>query len=281
MAMTPGEIKRLLTAERIQLTKALGQNFLHDPNQIRRIVDEAHLTNSDRVLEIGPGLGALTQVLLERVPHVLAIEMDHRLYRYLRKRISDEGRLTLMHADALDYLRTQNPDLSDWKVVSNLPYSVASLLLVEFAKTPNPPRRLAVTLQFEVAQRLTASAGDEQYGVLTLLVRLRYQPAIAFKIPPECFFPAPEIHSACVTLEKRLEPPLPPTRFKAFEKIVKRGFSQRRKMMMKLLKADWPLAKIEDAFARLGLSPQVRAESVTFEQHVELTKLLAPDQIEP
>jgi 16S rRNA (adenine1518-N6/adenine1519-N6)-dimethyltransferase len=277
--MTLNQIRQTLETERIQLTKSLGQNFLHDANQIRRIVDAAELETTDRVLEIGPGLGALTQLLLEKVPEVLALEKDQRLYDLLQVRWANHQGLKLVHADALDCFHRHPTDWSDWKVVSNLPYSVASSILVEFAKAATAPARMSITLQLEVAQRLAAAPRAEGYGVLTLLVQLRYALMGIFKIPATCFFPVPDVDSACVILLRRPRPLLEHGQFRSFEKIVKRGFSQRRKMMMKLLKADWPLARLEGAFAELGISAQARAETLSLEQYVELTKRLCHQEL--
>jgi 16S rRNA (adenine1518-N6/adenine1519-N6)-dimethyltransferase len=127
-----------------------------------------------------------------------------------------------------------------------------------------------------VAQRLTATAGTEHYGILGLLLGLRYQAHAGFKIPASCFFPAPDVDSACVILEERLDPLLPERLHAAFTRIVKRGFSQRRKMMLKLLKQDWPGDKLLTAFEQVGLSPQTRAEKVSLEQFTRLTQILAP-----
>ena len=277
--MTLNQIRHILDKERIQLTKSLGQNFLHDANQIRRIVDAAELETTDRVLEIGPGLGALTQLVLDKVPEVLALEKDQRLYDLLRARWANHQGLKLVHADALEYFQRHLTDWSDWKVVSNLPYSVASSILVEFAKAATAPARMSITLQLEVAQRLAAAASEEGYGVLTLLVQLRYALMGMFKIPATCFFPVPDVDSACVVLVRRPVPLIEPSQFRAFEKIVKRGFSQRRKMMMKLLKTDWPLPKLEAAFAELGISAQARAETLSLEQYVELTRRLCHQEL--
>jgi 16S rRNA (adenine1518-N6/adenine1519-N6)-dimethyltransferase len=158
--------------------------------------------------------------------------------------------------------------------VANLPYSVASPILVELAQTRQRPERMVATLQLEVAQRLMAKSGDEDYGVLTLLVQLDYEPREWFKIPASCFFPEPDVDSACVVLIRRAQPLLPENQHAAFVKIVKRAFSQRRKMMLKLLKQDWPLGKLEQAFDELRLSQQIRAEEVSLEQFVSLAKTL-------
>jgi 16S rRNA (adenine1518-N6/adenine1519-N6)-dimethyltransferase len=293
--MKLSEMREVLTRRDIQLTKSLGQNFLHDANQLQKIVGAAELSKTDKVLEIGPGLGPLTELLLEKAGEVLAIEMDARLVDFLCERFGTEERnsdlLTdalknqdaapdqsaafhLLHDDALVFLKREPRDWSNWKLVANLPYSVASPILVELAQSPRRPERMVTTLQLEVAQRLMARADDDDYGVLTLLVQLDYEPRDSFKIPADCFFPAPNVDSMCVVLQRRARPLLADGQRAAFVKIVKRAFSQRRKMMLKLLKQDWAVDKLASAFAKLKISPQERAEKLSLEQFVALTKLL-------
>ena len=157
------------------------------------------------------------------------------------------------------FIKRERRDWTEWKLVANLPYSVASPILVELAQAPQRPERMVVTLQLEVAQRLMAGADDDDYGVLTLLVQLDYAPREWFKIPARCFFPAPDVDSACVVLRRREKPLLADDQREAFVKIVKRSFSQRRKMMLKLLKQDWPAEKLVPVFAAMNSSPQERA----------------------
>jgi len=328
--MKLSEMRDLLAREDIQLTKSLGQNFLHDGNQLRRIIEAAELSKSDKVLEIGPGLGPLTELLLKNAAEVLAIEKDGRLVQVLSQRFGvadensnrwvesrdtrtsgtstkvlplpgEEGRgegerrypnshsqpyvqkkletgetpvLHLLHDDALEFLKRAPHDWRDWKLVANLPYSVASPILVELAQGERSPQRIVATLQLEVARRLMAQAGDDDYGLLTLLVQLDFEPRDSFKIPAGCFFPQPDVDSACVILDRRATPLLPEELRANFHAIVKRAFSQRRKMMLKLLKADWPEDSLTRAFAQAGLSPQTRAETVAVPQFVSLTSLL-------
>jgi len=273
--MKLSEIKQILADANVQLSKSLGQNFLHDANQLCRIVAAAELSESDRVLEIGPGLGPLTEHLLPVPREVMAIETDRRLIEFLEKRFASVKNLNLIHDDALEYVRQHPRDWSEWKVVANLPYSVASRLLVELAQLERGPKLMVVTLQMEVAQRLLAEADDEDYGLLTLLVHLRYQPEGWFKIPPSCFFPEPKVDSACLKLVQRTEPLLSMAQAAIFYKVVKRSFSQRRKMMFKLLKQNWPVQTLEAAFAQAGLSTQIRAEAVSLDQFVKLSQVLS------
>ncbi|HZI32285.1 MAG TPA: 16S rRNA (adenine(1518)-N(6)/adenine(1519)-N(6))-dimethyltransferase RsmA, partial [Candidatus Binatia bacterium] len=262
--MKLSDMRDLLARHDIQLTKSLGQNFLHDAHQLDRIVATAELSKADKVLEIGPGLGPLTERLLDKAGEVLAIEKDARLVPILRERFGSElkcetpaltpalsheeragvrendntiypHRLSLLHDDALDFLKREPRDWHDWKLVANLPYSVASPILVELAAGMRAPKMIVATLQLEVAQRLMAQTDDDDYGVLTLLVQLDFEPRGWFQIPPGCFFPPPDVNSACVRLVRRAVPLLPEPQRKIFHRLVKQSFSQRRKMMLKLL----------------------------------------------
>jgi 16S rRNA (adenine1518-N6/adenine1519-N6)-dimethyltransferase len=291
-------MRALLAKRDIQLTRSLGQNFLHDGNQLRRIVEAANILPTEKILEIGPGLGPLTELLLAKAGEVLAIETDARLVDFLCERFGAEkqsdarlenslagdsaagddaqtlGAFHLLHDDALAFLKRERRDWSDWKLVANLPYSVASPILVELAAGMRAPKMIVATLQLEVAQRLMAAADADDYGILTLLVQLDFAPREWFKIPAGCFFPSPDVDSACVILERRAVPLLPENLRASFVKIVKRAFSQRRKMMLKLLKADWPKEKLDAAFAELKISPMERAEKLSLEQFVALANIL-------
>jgi len=327
------EMRELLAKRDIQLTKSLGQNFLHDAKQLERIVASAELTKSDKVLEIGPGLGPLTELLLAKAGEVLAVEMDGRLVEFLAERfglVSKEGEpaLTptlspgereseadapvdsvptdssqrgnekppllgeragvredkdpnhpdnffLIHDDALAFLKRDPRDWSEWKLVANLPYSVASPILVELAAGVRAPKMIVATLQLEVAQRLMSQTDDDDYGVLTLLVQLDFEPRGWFKIPADCFFPAPNVDSACVCLVRRATPLLTEEQRVLFRRLAKKSFSQRRKMMLKLLKQEWPKEQLEAAFTELNISFQERAEKLSLGQFVELTKWLS------
>jgi 16S rRNA (adenine1518-N6/adenine1519-N6)-dimethyltransferase len=272
--VTLSEIKKILTEENLQLTKSLGQNFLHDRVQIRRITQAAELTPSDSVLEIGPGLGPLTELLLEQSGQVIAVEKDRRLFDVLQRRWGDRQGLTLIHADVLQYLRLQPRDWRGWKVVSNLPYSVGSSILVALAENPNPPLLMSVTLQWEVVGRLLAGPGTKDYGIFTLLMQGIFQTERSFKIPAGCFFPQPNVDSGCVRLVRRNPVLIAQEEFRQFKQVVKRSFSQRRKKMFKLLRADWPEEALDEAFVQAGISPMARAESVSLEQHIHLSRLL-------
>ena len=278
--MTLSDIRDVLYERELKLSKSLGQNFLHDQNQVRRILAAAEAGPGDKILEIGPGLGPLTEALLQKGCEVLAIEKDQRLFDFLQQKFAGAARLQLLRDDALDYLKTHRA-WGGWKLVSNLPYSAGSSILVELAQADNPPERMAATLQVEVAARISAGAGSPHYGILGLLLQLRYQSAAGFRIPRSCFFPEPDVESACVNLVRRPVPLLPDELRPLFVALVRRAFSQRRKMMFKLLKQDWPEARLAEAFRQPALSPQIRAEAVGLEQFVRLTEHLGRAQTRP
>jgi 16S rRNA (adenine1518-N6/adenine1519-N6)-dimethyltransferase len=270
--MKLAQIRHTLDTEGIRLTKSLGQNFLHDQNQLARIAQAADLGDNDSVLEIGPGLGCLTSHLLGGHRTVMAIETDNRLVEFLTRHYASTPQLQIVHADALRFLREHSGSWQDWKCVSNLPYSVASPILVELAIHPSPPARIVTTVQTEVADRIRSPHGSGDYGILSLLIQANFEPGESFKIPPPCFFPPPNVDSTCITLHRRKSRLLGPGEFPTFCKIVKRGFSQRRKMMIKLLKADWNIEWISVLLEELGLDPKVRAEQVSLDQFVRMTQ---------
>ena len=278
--MNLSEIRNLLREEDIMLTKSLGQTFMHDQNQLRKIVGLAKLTAADHVIEIGPGLGSLTGLLLQTAGHVTAIETDRRLVKLLDERFGERGNFTLQHADAMKIVRKTEFDWSGHKLVANLPYSIASPLLIDLAESQGRPRGMIVTLQLEVVQRLLAQSATKEYGVLTLLIGLHYATGESFVIPRGSFYPEPNVDSGCIELLRRETPLLLPELCPVFKKIVKRVFAERRKKMMKLLKRDWPEAAVVEAFDALGLDEKIRAERVTLEQFTELTQRLSRAEID-
>lgn len=273
--MKLSEMREILAARGIQLTKSLGQNFLHDANQLAKIASLGALTAADKILEIGPGLGPLTELLLASGAKVFAIEKDRRLVDILRERFAAYPNFDLLCDDALAYLKEKDRDWANWKLVANLPYSVASPILVELALGTHPPERLVATLQLEVVQRIFSKANDEHYGLLSLYLQLRFEPVEWFKIPSGCFFPAPDVDSATIFLKRRERALLPPELVRTFQRLVKLAFSERRKMMAKLLKQQWPADRISAAMQQLEISPQARAQTVSLEQFVALTRLLS------
>ncbi len=287
------EMREVLATRQIQLTRSLGQNFLHDANQLRRILTLAGVGPADRVLEIGPGLGPLTELLLAAGAHVLAVEKDARLVQVLRERLAVPGpagdpsasspspRIEIIHQDALAWLRRERRDWRGWKMVSNLPYSVASPLLVDLADAERGPDLMVATLQLEVVHRLLAEAGSKDYGIISLLVQHSYEGVGSFKIPRTCFFPEPDVDSGCVALRRRVQAPPGLAERHVYDRVVKRAFSERRKKALKLLRFDWPGETLTCAWRDLELPEDIRAERITREQFLELARRLKHDHVSP
>lgn len=275
--MTLTQMRSILRERDLWLTKSLGQNFLHDQNQIDRILDLAEIHPSDRILEIGPGLGALT-ARFASIPDLqaLIIEKDQRLLDWLTEgNLGRREGFQWLGADALKWLKRHPRDWRGWKLVSNLPYSVGSPILVELGTNPEGPDRLVVTLQLEVIQRLRARPGSADYGLLTVLLGLFYQTADWFRVPRGCFFPEPDVDSACLALVRRDEPPMSATETPTYLRLVKRAFGQRRKTLAKSLSGEWSSAAIAEALPSVGIDLKARPEELGVPEFVALAKALA------
>ena len=271
--MKLSEISATLREIGVSPVKTLGQNFLHDQNLGRWIVEQAELTPRDYVVEIGPGLGALTELALEKGARVLAIEKDTRLANFLRERFR-HPRLEVRNADALDFDVPTLFSQRRVKLMGNLPYNISSPLLLKFLDYPSPILLSLFALQKEVAARLSASPSSRDYGALTLRVQLHHRVEYLRTIPATVFVPRPDVDSALVRMSPRDPLELPERDDALFMKLVRRGFSQRRKQLQKLLRAhvpDW-----EQTAAQLGFNPKARAEELSLNQWIGLANEIAP-----
>jgi 16S rRNA (adenine1518-N6/adenine1519-N6)-dimethyltransferase len=271
--MKLSEIPGVLREIGVSPVKSLGQNFLHDRNLARWIVEQANLTANDYVVEIGPGLGALTEFLLEKGARVLAIEKDKRLVEFLRGRFASKN-FEIVHGDALEFdtrvLFTQ-PRV---KLLGNLPYYVSSQLLIKFLEYPSPISLWLLMLQKELAKRLEARPSTSDYGALTLQIQLHHRIEYLRTIPATVFLPKPDVDSAFVRISPRGARDLGASDHAVFERLVRRGFAQRRKQLGKLIREEVP--NWESVAAELGLNPRARAEDVALEQWIQLTNRVAP-----
>jgi 16S rRNA (adenine1518-N6/adenine1519-N6)-dimethyltransferase len=273
--MKLSEIDATLREIRVSPVKTLGQNFLHDQNLARWIVEKADLTSEDYVLEIGPGLGALTQFALDSGARVLAIEKDRRLADFLRRRFNTE-RLEILHADALDYDVRQLFAQPRVKLLGNLPYYVSSQLLLKFTKYPSPISLWLLMLQKELARRLSAAPGTKDYGALTLIVQLHYRVDYLRTVPASVFLPQPDVDSAFVRISPRAPDELPEHDAETFLRLVRRGFSQRRKQLRNLLRDEVP--DWEQSSSAVGFEPRARAEELGLEQWIALSNLARSEE---
>ncbi len=276
--MTLTEIRSILNERKLLLTKSLGQNFLHDRNVVDKIVRLSEIQPDDVTLEIGPGLGPLTDGLLSAGSRVVVIEKDQRLSNFLEEKYSQNAAAPAMiQGDGLAWLKDPNwpiPTPAKWKCVSNLPYSVASPMLVEMALMKEGPELIVATIQLEVAKRIQASAGSRTYGALSALIAWSFNLGDWFKIPSSCFFPAPDVDSACITLIRNPSPLADWSVLPAYHRLIRICFEQRRKQMQKILRNEVSQAQWKEISAISNIEPAERPERISPNQFAILAKWL-------
>lgn len=249
-------------------TQSLGQNFLHDQNLARWIVDQVDLQPGEAWVEIGPGLGALTEFAGERSGNGLLLEKDDRLIAWLREHFPQ---LEIVHGDALRFDRRELFARGPMKVFGNLPYYVSSQLLFQFVEDPSPASGFVFTLQRELAERLCAGPRTKQYGALTLLLGRRWRASLLRILPAHIFTPIPKVDSAVISLTPRPDGEVADCDGALFTTLVKRGFAQRRKQLRKNL----ALENWTELTAAMGILETARAEELSLVQWVELTNLVS------
>ncbi len=302
-------IRERLIQLRVAPSKSLGQNFLHDQNLARWLVAQIDPQPGEHIVEIGPGLGALTGHVLATGATAMVIEKDGRLVAHLRERFADEiraGRFEVVHGDAADFdVRTLWPR-GPVKVLGNLPYYITTPLLFHFTAPASPTASALFVMQRELAERLAAGpAQAKDYGILSLVVQRRWRVKYLRTLPAGVFTPAPKVESGAVLLTPRAPGELPPCDGATFERLVRRGFSQRRKQIGKLLAAELatavaavcdrpsagddepsqavqargghrPSLQWAEICAQLGVSETARAEELSLEQWIALANLVRP-----
>ncbi|HAL92136.1 MAG TPA: ribosomal RNA small subunit methyltransferase A [Verrucomicrobia bacterium] len=268
----PSEVRALLTQLDFHPSRLLGQNFLIDRNILNILLDAAELRPDDAVVEVGPGLGVLTDALLSRAGALTAVEKDNRLAPYLRERFADSPKLTLIHSDVLDCDFPALFPRPGMKLVANLPYAIAARLLVELTAIPNPPALIVVTIQREVAARLEAKPSTDDYGLLSILMQRHYAISTVKHISPSCFWPPPEVQSSISKLVLRAAPLGGPANELALRDLLRHAFSRRRKTMARSLRdlVPAPLPALEKA----GIPPTARAEELPPEAWPPLLRAL-------
>ncbi len=236
------EFQAALDAVGFRPSRRLGQNFLCDTNALDLVVRAAEIEHGECVLEVGPGAGVLTRELASRAREVVAVEIDPRLAEITRGFVAPFSNVRVIESDVLDgkhelasEVRAAIGDWTRWQLVANLPYSVASPVMALVARLANPPRRMTVTIQHEVADRVLAEPGGGDYGPLTVRLRLAYDGALIRRLPPECFTPRPKVDSAIVRLELRDDRPNA-HEFDPLDALIDALFQQRRKSVAGVLR---------------------------------------------
>ncbi len=277
----PADVRRLATDLGVRPTKALGQNFVIDPNTIRRIVAAAHLRPEDVVVEVGPGLGSLTLGLLDAASRVVAVEIDPVLAAALPATVAERapgraGAFELVHADALRL--TELPGPPPTALVANLPYNVAVPVLLTMLERFPSLRSCLIMVQSEVADRLAAEPGGRVYGVPSVKARWYAEVRRAGSIGRNVFWPAPHVESGLVALERREPPTTVATRREVFA-VVDAAFAQRRKTLRAAL-AGWAgsAARAEELLRRAGVDPGARGESLGVAEYAAIAAARAAEE---
>lgn len=275
----------------IHTKKGFGQNFLTDLNVLKNIVSAAEITRDDNVIEIGPGIGALTEQLAQAAGEVLALEIDQDLISVLAEVLAPYDNVTVLNQDVLqanlpELIKQQFTDPSrPIKVVANLPYYITSPILMNLLAAPVDWAAICVMMQKEVAQRLTAQPGTKQYGALTLAIEYQMTAEIAFNVSRRVFVPAPNVDSAIVVLKPRTTPlPVQPFNKQKLFGFIRGCFAHRRKSLWNNLQATigkQPAVKekMQAILTALAISPQTRPERLTLEQFIELANALHSAQL--
>ena len=260
----------------IKMSKKLGQNFLIKRGIVDEIVKAADLQEGEPVLEIGPGIGTLTQGLAQSGAHVTAIELDTRLLEVLDTTLAQYSNVTIVHGDVLKLDVPSNMHHEPFKVVANLPYYITTPIIMSLLESRLPIERLVVMVQKEVALRMVAKPGTKDYGALSVAVQYYTKPDIVLDVPPKSFLPAPAVTSSVIRCVLRNQPPVDVIDEKLFFRVVKAGFAQRRKTFANTMKTTG-LSKdrIEELLAKANIDGQRRGETFTLQEFADVANAWA------
>ena len=276
---TPIRTKEILEKHGFSFKKSLGQNFLIDPNILRNITKYAELTEEHGAIEIGPGIGALTENLARASKKVVAYEIDQRLFPILDDTLAPYDNVKIIHNDVLkadvgQMIEEEFAGVNDIMVVANLPYYVTTPIIMKLLEEHLPIRGLVVMLQKEVAERISAKPGTKEYGSLSIAIQYFTRAEVVMIVPKTVFMPQPNVDSAVIRLLKRDEPAVKVKNESFFFTITRLSFAQRRKKMINSLSStnfnNMTKQELEDLFKRCNLDFNTRAEELTIEEFIEL-----------
>lgn len=279
---TPKNTIEIIQKYQFAFQKKFGQNFLIDPHVLDKIVDAAGVTQDDFVLEIGPGIGTMTQYLAEKARAVAAVEIDKNLIPILKETLKDYDNITIINDDILkvdiDRLVKEYNDGRPIKVVANLPYYITTPIIMGLFESDVPIDNITVMVQKEVADRMQVGPGTKDYGALSLAVQYYAKPYIVANVPPNCFIPRPKVGSAVIRLTKHKEPAVEVKDSKLMFKLIRASFNQRRKTLLNGLNNSPELSFTKEqmiaAIDSLGVSPAIRGEALTLVQFAQLSNAL-------
>ena len=265
-------ITSILKKHDLRPEKGLGQNFLTDSNILDKITTIAGISPDDSVLEIGAGLGHMTAHLARLAKRVTAVEVDHRLIPVLDENLAGYSNITLVEGDILNLDPGDLVQESGYLVVANIPYYITSRIIRHLLESDHKPTRIILTIQYEVAQRICAK--DGKLSLLALSVLLYGEPHLELRIPAGAFYPKPEVDSAVIKINLHPEPLLGASLRDGFFEIVKAGFTHKRKTLRNSISKGlgWEAAEVESFLQSQGIDPRMRAEKISIDQWLDLTR---------
>lgn len=275
--MKKAELSALMDSLGIAPSKKLGQNFLIDDNFLDSIIRIADIKPDDKVIEVGPGFGALTERLLKTGASVAAIEFDRKLAAWLRLTYANRG-LCLIEGDAckIDVAGIYGAD-TPFRLISNLPYSAGTVIVANMLALKTPPSEMFIMLQKEVGMRFAAKEDTYEYGALTVRIQAMYQVELVKMAPPQMFYPRPEVDSCILRLTLRKDA-LGQEHFRNLTRLVRASFAHRRKKMLKQAASMFDMEQVRSAMVSLGIDPDIRAEKVTVKQFIRMAEMLGGEK---
>lgn len=285
---TPTGTIEVLQKYNFNFQKKFGQNFLIEPHVLETIVEAAGVGKDDCVLEIGPGIGTMTQYLAEEAGEVIAVEIDKALIPILKDTLAAYPNVTVIHGDILkldvkELVRDRNAG-KPVKVVANLPYYITTPIIMQLFESHVPLESITIMVQTEVAERMQVGPGTKDYGALSLAVQYYSRPEIVAHVPPSCFMPKPNVGSTVIRLTRYEQPPVVTADEEFMFKLIRASFNQRRKTLVNGLSNASGLnlskAEVAEALEKMELPPAVRGETFTLEQFARLGSLLYKGRIQ-
>ena len=269
--LPPLDVPRLLRQHHLSPKKSLGQNFLVDQNALQRVAEAAEIQHGDEVLEVGAGLGSLTRLLACLASRVVAVELDRHLLPVLNEVLGHETNVVIVPNDILEINPSELMHQAGYIVAANIPYYITSALIRHLLEAPLRPRRMVLTVQREVAQRICAKPGD--LSLLALSVQVYGEPRLATRIPAGAFYPPPKVDSAVLRVDLYEEPRISLPQLEAFFKLARSGFSQKRKTLRNALSKGlgWNTDQTLNMLNTAQIDPQRRAETISLEEWQKLT----------
>ena len=279
---SPKKTIEIIQKYNFDFQKKFGQNFLIDSHVLQKIIDAAHRTKDDFVLEIGPGIGTMTQYLSEHAREVMAVEIDHNLIPILKETLAGYDNVEVLNEDILKVdigkITEEKNQGRPIKVVANLPYYITTPIIMGLFEKNVPMDSLTVMVQKEVAQRMQAVPGTKDYGALSLAVQFYAEPYIVANVPPNCFMPRPKVGSAVIRLTRYKDMPIKVKNEKLMFSIIRASFNQRRKTLQNGINNSSALhfskEQVVEALGEMELSPTIRGEALSLEQFARLSDLL-------